>query len=230
MTTIGFETLKEISILMHGRKSPLVEQAAVSPGAEPGPPSLVGDGVALSGAIVAWVGLRLRENAATQKTVITLDTADDSSTYTVRLGGETYTYAASGGDAAADILEGLRAAIAASSVYTVSVDGNTLIINGVKAPAYAVTVSATATGELSEIHEGDSATLRFWGLPADPVFDDAAWFRLPVEGRTNPNALVWALNNWLERISVAGLARLFIEVVETNGAATPLIGPAELES
>lgn len=229
-TDTAFILIKTLSVLMHGRQAPLQEQTVIEAGAEPGPPSSSTDGIALAGAIVALVGCRLRKNAATQETRVVVESADDGATYTIKLGAKTFAYAAAGGDDAAAILAGLQAVVDADADFTAVVDGTDLVITRDASERYDVEVSATATGELSETHEGSEAVLRFWGLPADPVAGDGAWYRLPVEGRGSTQGAIAVSGNWLERVGVAGFERLFVEVVSCDGPCTPLVGPGEMET
>jgi len=110
---------------------------------------------------------------------VTVDTLDDAATYNLEITDgavtTTYPYAAQGGDAAADVLEGLEAAVAADAdaVVAASYDAaNTkLLVTGNGSESWSLAVSADATGVLAKVDPSNAITYtaKYSGAPANGI-------------------------------------------------------------
>ena len=117
--------------------------------------------------------------SAARSAVITIGTLDATATYTVTLGGHACVYDASMGDGLlATVLAGIAAAIVSSGVVaTASVSGSSVVIVGVSATDYSITMGATGSGVIDidadpasctaalYVFDGPNAS-QTWGLVA----------------------------------------------------------------
>lgn len=212
------ELVAQLAVLSQGREPTFTDQAAIN-ASLPDPPSSAADGVAIDGETIAVLGVRLRQDAASQRAEVVVDTVDDTATYEVILNGTNYTYAASPGDLETEIVEGLRDDINGGVGFTASVDGTTLIVQGDDADNYTVGVTASGTGALSYTLEATDVTFAVWALPVGL----SSWHL--VRSLDAVNATV----NTIERIVCAGLSRVFVQITDTDGVVVPFVGPCALE-
>lgn len=218
--------------LASARNPQFTAQAAVDVGGEPGAPSLESAGVDVEDAISAILSLKLREDASTFRVVVTVITVDDSATYTVTLNGTAFNYAASGGDTAIEILNGLQAVVDASGDFNAAVDATALelVITGADEYQYTHTVGATGSGALAELYDATQVSFRVWGLPKNQPGTSVTWYRIPIAGVAEGGTVLTVDRNWAVEVRCPGYDRLFIEVVSTDGQVVPAIGPAIEES
>ena len=168
----NFSASNEIAVLSAVR-SPLWTQQSTYTGV----PSASDAGVSVAGSVTTgWaVDLRPRTGSGAgfpgRQVLVTVTTVDTAATYTLTLDGTAINYAASGGDVAQDIIEGLAAAIVANGTTNALVTATaasvssvwTLTITGRTSANYTFAVATTGTGVLACIADPDTATLRFWG-------------------------------------------------------------------
>jgi len=223
--TIGYELIKELSVLSQGRAPEYSAQSEVTPGNLNGPPDSAGAGVALGEAVVTMIKVISRADASKRQADISVAAVDDTATYTATIGGTAHDYAAGAGDDALAILTGLWEAINAGAepVTATLVDADedgtddTLHVDGDDAADYTIAVSATNAGELALVADATefSFVLRLlsdgdWAVPPGGV----------VEAQTR---------NFIERAITAGAERAHIEITATDGRVTAKLGPCGLE-
>lgn len=218
-----FEKVNKLSVLSVGRRLKFSAQDEVKSGALPGPPSSAADGTNLEDAVIAMLAVRLREDAASRTADVTIDTVDDTATYTVTIDSNAVNYAASGGDTETEIVEGLRDAINAdgtvSAIVTATVDGDTLKLSGDGADDYTIAVSATGSGALSFLADATEVDFKIWLYSSDAE----SWFA-PEGGEFETIG-----ENWIDRADVAGVDRAYVEITATDGRVTPHVAPGGME-
>ena len=131
-------------------------------------PAVVGFGVP-GGVMSAQIEIGARMDPSSRRAWVVIDDVDDTADYTVTVGGTSVVYSASGGDGKAEVLEGLRALIAASSPITGRASASVLdtwrgdqtvpalYLSGVPGQDWSLSVSATGDGEIAAYAEPVSA-------------------------------------------------------------------------
>lgn len=169
--------------------------------------------------VVTLVALRLRQLAHTMTSWVTVLTVLDTTTYTVTLGGVPFQYLSDGDATKEEIIAGLAGVINASPNYSASsviIDTEpTVEITGADNNSYTIAVDAN----LAETHEADTVTARIWAKPQ--TNEDESYYFLV----NNTTISISNGQNWLERIEIGGIQRMFIEVLTTDGLVTPMVGP-----
>jgi len=200
----SYDLIKELSVLSQGREPQWVAQAPVF--APNGPPSSDSDGIATQNAVVALLGVGMRTGQPTRH-YITIDTFDGAADYTVTVSGDPITEAA--GTTAESTLDTLASTINASGAPATAtmVDGR--LVLDTEEP---VAVSATLTGVMAMIGDATAVDLVVW------TYSGGEW-ESPINGAISIE------RNLGERSIVAGYERVYIEILATNGACTPRVGP-----
>jgi hypothetical protein len=228
------ELINTLAVLSQGRDILPAAQTEITPLTLPGPPTLLTDGIALGNTIVAWILVRLRADVSKQATVVKVVSVADSETYEVKLddgtGVESHPINSGVSATKTTILQALADSInisPGSTLYTASLDAApadpVLTIKHVAVPSYTAVKNVTGAADMSVDPEAQSVTFRVWALPKV----ETSWYRLPIEGRPDPGSdKIVVANNYMERLVVAGLQRLFVEVVNTDGTVTPVIAPS----
>jgi hypothetical protein len=226
----------ELAIIAAAREPNFVAQPTIDASSLPGPPSLATDGIEVTDAINAVVLIKLRDDVQGHAVEIQVATVDDTATYTVTLDGTPFVYAAMASDTQDEILEGLRVLIDADSRFSAGAISGTgvdavLRVLGTSEDAYTSSVAATGTGVLEQARDAELVVFRVWGLPKNQINDETVWYRLPVEGKPGLGAAgnITTEFNWADEFRVPGFARLYVEILSTDGQVVPSIGPALLE-
>jgi hypothetical protein len=229
------ELLRQLAVLAQGRNPAWTAQPQVV--TVPAALLIPGDaalGVNVTDAIVAQVRLVLRRDPARRRGEITVDTIGDG-TYRVTINGNPHNYVSGGGETASQILAGLQAAAAGEPNVTVTVEPAGGLFPGEEILLVRGNASTDLTSLASSVPVGP-------GVLEDLIEADNVIFRLWDRSLNLPTGLeTWALINgaggfvsalgfpFSERLEVSGLARLYVEIMSTDGAVTPLIGPGALE-
>lgn len=219
-TEIGYELIKELSVLAQGR-TPILAPQGWAYGGAGSPPSSTGDGVDVEDAIVALVGVRLRQSVDRWRSYFRVDVATVGQSYGIAFGAAltTVTFVAATA-VAADIIAGLKAALEADGTFT-GAGGQCALVAGqaslleVSFPA-ATSVAKAGTGTGSLVQEADQVAWRLWELPlGHDQWAVAGEFR----SRVTRDAYE------LVPVRAAGRRRLYIEVLDADGAVLQLVAP-----
>lgn len=205
-----------------------------------GTPSSSSAGVSvLDSVTTTWaVDMRPRTGAGSafpgRQILVTVDTVDDTATYTLTLDGTAVNYAASSGDDEQAILEGLAAAIVANGTTNALVTATaalvssvwTLTITGRAVDNYTFAVSTTGTGILDCIADPDTATIRFWGYGSYGPTNNAGGatgqhWRLVGVGLTG---LSIDYGGRMDVLAINGNSRYYIEVFDMTGTGDSAAG------
>jgi hypothetical protein len=243
----AFEDANELGILQVGRLPSWRQQAGAT-----GAPGDSNDGVYLDNAVVALFDVALRANPSFREANVTIATLDLTATYTITIDGNAAAYdaAAAGAADAADVIQGISDAINAAPAVSAIVtsiaqdldgdgDVDNVRIRGDAEADYSITVAATGSGDLDCEADASSCELRLFATMRGSKYDSS---------HEDPSATGWRLINAatytvdyrgiVERIVVAGLNRLYVEVDSVAGHASDSgatyqpsvsIGPAVLE-
>lgn len=171
----NFSASNEIAVLSAVRSPLWTQQSGYT-----GVPSASDAGVSVAGSVTTGWAVDLRPRTGTgagfpgRQVVVTVNTVDDTATYTLTLGGTAINYVASSGDTAQDITDGLAAAIVANGTTNALVTATsasvssvwTLTITGRAVDNYTFAVSTSGTGGLTCIADPDTASIRFWAYGA----------------------------------------------------------------
>lgn len=228
-TAIGIDLLKQLSILAQGRTPILAPQGWHYGGAGSLPTALT-DGVDVSDAIWAEVGVILRASTAAWRSFYRVDINDSGGpTYGVSFGNGTPTTTTVAGNAggAADTVADLKTALEAEGNFTGAggtcalVDGHTDTL-AISFPAVTMVVRAgSVNANESCVQEADRCAWRLWGLPLG--LDRWTLLRdVPARLSTQAGELATVL--------CAGYRRLFAEVLDSDGIVQLLVGPCRLDS
>lgn len=227
-----YKTIKELSVLSQGRNPDFYDAEKVLSGSLPGPPSSASDGAGLKDAVLALIVIARRLDPSKRQADITVDTVDDTATYTVTIDGTAHDYAASAGDGELEIITGLKDAINAGSKPVVATledaddDGtdDTLHVEGDPSKTggsddYTISVSATGSGALSL--EADATT---YSAKLHFMAEDIEVWAVPDNATKTDHQ-----ENWIARPEVGGLSRADIEITATDGRLYTYVGPCVLE-
>ncbi len=245
LSNVGYELLKRLGILGAARTPVLRPQAWVFPGppntpSSPplspgnGPPTSVNDGIDLNilgeSPLVALVGVRLRASPSAHSAYLRVDTADAGRDYGAFFGPEQEEVTVSGvaSDKEATVAA-LKAALDISAdflglggaAHLVSTNNNILHYEFPQATAVQLhTGSSDVSPYQSVVNESTFAHWRLWGLPTG----------------TNRWVLVHKLGHQVTReaqdlqpVECAGYSRLYVEVLRSDGAVLPIVGPTTLD-
>lgn len=225
--TISNTQIAELSVLSQGRNPQFVTLPTIEPeGLEQGngPKSLTA-GVDLQDATVALLAVRLREDAARHQVDIFIDWMEMPGTFTIDIEGMLFTYESSFEDGKVEVLEGLAQAIAMSeapfetTVYPGDLDNQPRLRLSPNVPFSYETKVYADYAQMSLEQDATSASFRVWLLP-----EGADTWYVPAGGTVIDQSI-----NWMERAGAAGIQRAHIEILQTDGKVTPLIGPCLLE-
>lgn len=218
-----FQLGNELAILSAGRNPSWVEQSPYDGTADfAGAPDSAASGVAMNDAVVAFLAVEMRVNAAFRTARVTITTLDlAATTYTVTINGTSHSVAPAFADRA-EILSDLVTAInggAQASVVTASsededdaITGNdTLKIVGDVEADFTIGVSvAGGTGVLAVKADPSAGTLRVWtkteGSDVTAPTRPTAWLQ--------PYGAEYGIDQrgYLERWPVAGMERVYVEL------------------
>lgn len=218
-----FQTLNRLGVLAVGRRPEWASQSIIE-----GAPSSSGAGVALSGAVKTMVSIALRDQAHLHTAWVTIGEDDIAgTTYRVTVDGNNVDTTGDTDQATtlAAMAADINADVAAGAVVTAAVEDGELVLRGKGEDVYTVAVSIEAgNGEMSETADATTAAARVWLL----------------SGGTGDMPGVWVLANegvlegldrrgLVERLSVAGCARCYVEVFDADGKVSVAVGPGVME-
>lgn len=223
---IGYELVKELAVRRAGRAPVLVPQGWAW-GAN-GPPMSVTSGIEVEGATGARVGVRLRQDPAWWHGWLRIDQLTVGQLYGASFGpwGQ-HTITAPGLTTAQDAADALVAALEGDGDFVgmggvaqvTGLDSNIVLYKFPQpTPMFLDGVSQAGTPYASFVAEASTALWRLWGLG----LGQTRWALLGGLRRTQGP---WAL----EEVSVAGLSRVYVEVVRASGAVLPFVGPGQRE-
>lgn len=175
-------------------------------------PSSAGAGVDLVNSVQALVSVEMRAAAHRRRSVISVTTLDLTATYTVTI--NVTGCAAAGPFADLDaLLTALALAIntALNPTYTATADltANTITVIGPNED-YTITMSATGTGVLAIEADPTTATMRIWAKCRSSSAP-STWLLIADQEFALTSA------GWLDRLDVAGLDRIYVEVADVDG-------------
>ena len=219
------ETIRELQVLSQGRNP--TDQAADYITAPNGTPTDDADGFDIAGLsrkpLVAFVGVTLQAVPERHDALVTVTSAVDGDTYRVTFDGVDYDFVAPASSTPAVIATGLVAAIGAATAAKAAPTDNgdgTIAFTGVKGQTYTLAVSVPAgTGTMTAEKDATTVSYRVWGYAPS-----RGWHLVPDTTRTG------ITTNEMERWTVAGAQRLYVEITATDGRVRPLFQPALLES
>ena len=190
-----------------------------------------GEGADVSGAIKAMVRVRLRADPRWRRSIFWVSTHVAGETYTVTLDGTPFATVVSG-VTEAEALQECADTINADPDWAASVD--TMEIPGVGSvdvlivrptgddTNYTIGLSATGGAVLASTQEAAEVDFELWAIQRG-ASQINAW------DRVNGGAIAGLEYNWIERVDVAGLDRLCVRFVATDGLVSAQISPC-LES
>lgn len=231
MPELAYSLIKEIAVLRAGR-TPVVEpQGWVWQGAGASPKALA-EGVEVDGALVAWAGVRLRRDAVLHQAWLRIDQVDPAQFYGPTFLAPLHQRSAvlvAGGASIVTTRDALIAALEADPDFDGTV-GAVENQDGVVALSSATpwryrldgVTSGANTQALAPYQslalEASRCVWRVWGLPRN--LD--RWVPLTAPRLSYEAAEVLKLD-------VAGLRRIYVEVLEADGEVLALAGPCLLE-
>ena len=240
-----FETANLLSILAAGRVPSWTEQTAFS-----GAPDADDDGVDIStveskGAIVAMIGVDLREDVHRRKAVVTA-THDATSTYTVTINGTAHADATPTDldELMTDLRDAINAGAQASAVTATALDsdGADVTVSGNPATQlqilgdndldWYIDISvAGGAGTIACVADPSSATMRLWSRfrAATGTTAPGSWRAILLDGTSADLSLTWV--GHAERYATAWLSPLYVELDDidgnaSDGASVPYSNPA----
>ena len=231
------ELLAQLAAYQVGRVPAWTSQTSIDDGEEPGPPDSVGLGIDVDEEVVALVRVELRRDPSARYAEVWLTTVDNSAGahYRVTVDGTDYDYICLGGETETFILQGLIVQLtgcpdAAPSFISPGPGrwspGLGIGLTGRNPTGFdtlAVSVPV-GTGVMASKIEAENVEFKIWDLPRN--------LTVPAWGLVyGAEALVAESGEtWDERLVVSGHERLYVEVVDTDGVATPMIAPCVLET
>jgi hypothetical protein len=225
-----FELANRLSVLLAARRPQWVEQIGVD-----GAPATLGAGVALEDSPRTLVLVDLRREAHRRTVSIQIVVLDLAGTYRLTLDGTDVDFDASAAvplptdvptllEAWADAVNADPAAalIVEASAEDTDGDGDadTLFLRGLTEAEFSCAYATFAgTAEVAVTADASGCDLRAWFLGKEPNNPDR--WRV-----SNNGAYAVTRRGWLERFDTAGLARLYVEIVDAvgqvgDGAAAP---------
>lgn len=219
------ETIRELQVLSQGRAP--AEQSSDHLTDVNGTPSDDSDGFDLAGLsprpILAFVGVTLQAVPEAFDAVVTVLTAVEGDTYRITFDAVNYDYVAQPGDGVAEIATGLVASVGAATAAKATPADNgdgTITFTGVKGQTYTIAVEVPAgTGTMSVAKDATTVDWRVWGYAPG-----RGWHLIPDTARSG------VTTNEMERFTVSGLERLYVEITATDGRVRPLVQAALLET
>jgi hypothetical protein len=217
-----FTTASQLSILIAGRAPQWSPQPESGSGI---PPSGALAGIDLDDAVRTLVHVALRADPSARTAALTVVTPDLTATYTVKIGSHVATYDAgsAGAGSAADIIDGIAAAMAAVAgmadvvgatpvSLTPPAGHDTVIVRGEAPGDYGIEFTATGTAVVACIADPVSVRCRFWGKMG---------FRFgstpPVQWVADPELLDLDFSGLMRRVESGGIARLFVQIFARKG-------------
>lgn len=222
---IKTESIRELQVLSQGRGAS--NQTADYLTAVNGTPTDTDDGFSVKHLsprpVLAFIGLTLQAVPERFDALVTVLTAVDGDTYRVTFDAVNYDVVAGPSDTPATLATALVAAIGSATAAKAAPSDNgdgSITFTGVKGQTYTLAVDVPAgTGTMSAAKDAATASYCVWGYaPA------RGWHKLPDTTRTD------ITDNELERYTVAGLERVYVQVLALDGRVRPLYQPALLES
>lgn len=224
MADVGFELIETLSVLSAGRAPAVTEVFSLSD--VNGPPNGTSAGIDCADAIVALVGVVLADTPTAHTNIVDVvfNTNDYYFIDLPGIGRVGDVFPADLGTALDNLVAKLEALDGVSSAVGDSGTGALTITT-----SDPVRCSGWSAQNGAFDVSGDSTWARFrvWGLPVGAT----RWQRLPIEGE--PGVLVvgrFADRNWIERINCAGLSRLYVELMDSDGTVKGIIAPCENEA
>lgn len=231
----NFSASNEIAVLSACRSPLWTQQSGYT-----GTPSTAADGVSVLASVTTMWAVDMRPRTGTgagfpgRQVTVTVDTVDDTATYTLTLGGTAINYAASSGDDEQDIIQGLAAAIVANGTTNALVTATaasvssvwTLTITGRAVDNYTFAVSTTGTGVLDCVADPDTATIRYWGYGAYGPTNNSGGatgqhWRLVGTGLTG---LSIDYGGRMDVLAVNGVSRYYIQVFDMTATGDSAAG------
>ncbi len=219
------ETIRELQVLSQGREP--TDQTSTHLTAANGTPTDDSDGFDIAGLsprpVLAFVGVTLQAVPEAFDAVVSVLTAVDGDTYRVTFDGVNYDFVAPASSTPAVIATGLVAVIGAATAAKAAPTDNgdgTITFTGVKGQTYTIAVAVPAgTGTTSVAKDASTVDYRVWGYAPS-----RGWHLIPNTARSG------IVTNEMERFTVSGLERLYVEITATDGRVRPLVQPALLET
>lgn len=215
------QNTQELSVL-NGARNPLLRwQGSYS--ADPGDPANATAGVETGEVLHSLLVARLRRDANTRQSDITVNTITNTHLYRVVIDSTNCDYTSDGDATQQEILEGVRDAINAAVGATVTAtvidaDGDstddTVKVVGDTDADYTITVVA----ELTLVADATTATIKLWGKVTDEEDTTRSWYDLD-------GVSVTYTKNTISRINTAGLSDVFVQVTAVDGTVKVGMAP-----
>lgn len=211
--------------VLDGARNPKMQYQATVVAAED-PPANATVGTDMEGALYALFMCVLRRDANFRTAIVSVDTLDDSQTWTVTIDGNAVAFISDATTTAAEIVAGLKAAIDLDGVVSLIVDTavvlETLVITGKTAADYTIAVSATGAGVLATVGtDATEVTVRGWYKPTGAAEATDPWLDMEGHEETVERNTGWVL-------SVAPFDQVWGQVVATDGRTVLSLAPCGL--
>lgn len=201
-----------------------------------GPPETASDGVSLGNTPTAYLSVQLREHVAYRTARIDVG-SDTSSVYQITVDGTSVSFdaGANGSTGVIDNVQGLRDAINNDSTLSgivtayaedtgVTDPGWVVRIEGDSPTDYAVSSSVTTGGgTISQSADATAADLRMYGYVRGVGDTPTGWVQVNNAAFTGAEGIDY--RGFLERFSVAGLLRVYPQIIGADGDVSVAVGP-----
>jgi hypothetical protein len=203
-----------------------------------GPPASAAAGRTTSGTVTAQYHVPIRENAAHRTAHAVISAVVAGETYTITIAGSAVSYVALALDDEAAIVAGLIAALpgvpAADALVTFAAEdvaavGDGLVIAGKAEAGYSIGANATGAAGIDVEADAEHASLTVWILPGGTAGTGQAlptvWTVAGTDGRKDLD-----YRGEIQRINVAGLSRVYLQVSDLDGPQAPDAPPFDTGS
>lgn len=211
------ELIRELQVLTVGRNAVPANGERTAANGKPS-----GDvGFEVKGVVNAFVGVALRDTADVLTARITIDTVVDTATFDINFDSLGVTSVIAGpSDTPATIAAALVAAAGSTygSIGTLEVNGDAVVFIGADDDAVVVSAVAGSGGAMTSEVDSTECTWRIWYR----LKDDPTWYVVASTERTD-------VDNAGERFIVAGLERVYVEIVAADGTVRPAFARCEVE-
>lgn len=220
---VSDETLRELGVLTVGR-NPVMTLANLLTGLTDKPDGAVA-GADVTDSVTCLAAIQMNADPLRQTVYVQITSAIIAETYTVTVDGANADFVATTADED-DIIAGLIPVINAlgKPVFADSlVAGNVTLLRIRETDLGAIVISSSATGAgaTADLVEPDTLIFNLWTYEPET----GIWYR-------PDNSQFSVTENWVERLNVAGLTRVYAEVESMSpGGAIGFFyaGPADLE-
>lgn len=214
------ETIREIQVLMGARDPADIDGAYIL--APNGLPTSSDAGYDLTQLaekpIHAFLGVSLSAVPTRIDSTVRIGAVVVGEDYTITFDGTGYTYTAVVDDTPTDVAAGLIAAIGAATAAKAApkLGEGVVDFEGVLGETYTISATGDTPANISAEQDATTCEFELWGY-----FPARGWHRTPYTRKT-------ITQNEADRFAIAGLERIYVRVISSNGRIKPLVQPVQV--